>query len=38
MLSEAFKHAGVDLLSLSTEEDMVRALVRFASMRKQRRH
>jgi uncharacterized protein (DUF58 family) len=37
MLAEAFKHAGVDMLSLSTEEDMVHALVRFASMRKQRR-
>ncbi len=37
-LAEAFKHAGVDTLSLSTEEDMVHALVRFASMRKQRRH
>lgn len=37
-LAEAFKHAGVDMLSLSTEEDMVHALVRFASMRKQRRH
>ena len=37
-LTETFKHAGVDLLGLSTEEDMVRALVRFASMRKQRRH
>lgn len=37
VLSEAVKHAGVDLLSLSTEEDMVRALVRFAAMRKQRR-
>jgi uncharacterized protein (DUF58 family) len=37
-LTEAFKHAGVDMLSLSTEEDMVRAIVRFATMRKQRRH
>jgi uncharacterized protein (DUF58 family) len=37
-LTEAFKHAGVDVLSLSTEEDMVRAIVRFATLRQQRRH
>jgi uncharacterized protein (DUF58 family) len=36
-LSESFKHAGVDALSLSTEEDLVRAIVRFASLREQRR-
>jgi uncharacterized protein (DUF58 family) len=36
-LNEAFKHAGVDILSLSTEEDLVRAIVRFASARKQRK-
>ena len=36
-LSQTFKHAGVDLLSLSTNEDMVRAIVRFASLRQQRR-
>jgi uncharacterized protein (DUF58 family) len=36
-LNESFKHAGVDALSLSTEEDMVRALVRFAKLRQQRR-
>jgi uncharacterized protein (DUF58 family) len=36
-LNEAFKHAGVDLLALSTGEDLVRAIVRFASSRKQRR-
>jgi uncharacterized protein (DUF58 family) len=36
-LREAFKHAGVDALSLSTEEDLVRAIVRFASLREQRR-
>jgi uncharacterized protein (DUF58 family) len=36
-LSEAFKRAGVDALSLSTEEDLVRAIVRFAQQRKQRR-
>lgn len=35
-LSEAFKHAGVDVLSLSTEDDLVRAIVRFATLRKQR--
>jgi prepilin-type processing-associated H-X9-DG protein len=37
-LSEAFKHAGVDALSMSTDEDLVRAIVRFAGIRKQRRH
>ncbi len=36
-LNESFKHAGVDVLSLSTEEDMVRAIVRFAALRQQRR-
>jgi uncharacterized protein (DUF58 family) len=36
-LAEAFKRSGVDLLSLSTEEDLVRALVRFAALRRQRR-
>lgn len=36
-LSESFKRAGVEALSLSTEEDMVRAIVRFAKLRQQRR-
>jgi uncharacterized protein (DUF58 family) len=36
-LNEAFKRAGVDALSLSTQEDLVRAIVRFAALRKQRR-
>ena len=36
-LNQAFKHAGVDALSLSTEEDLVRAIVRFATLRQQRR-
>ncbi|MEW5828942.1 MAG: DUF58 domain-containing protein [Chloroflexota bacterium] len=36
-LERAFKRAGVDALSLSTEEDLVRAIVRFASLRGQRR-
>ena len=36
-LTESFKWAGVDALSLSTEEDLVRAIVRFAAQRKQRR-
>jgi uncharacterized protein (DUF58 family) len=36
-LNEAFKHAGVDMFSLSTGEDLVHALVKFAAMRKQRR-
>jgi uncharacterized protein (DUF58 family) len=36
-LSQAFKHAGVDVLSLSTEDDLVRAIVRFAAQREQRK-
>lgn len=36
-LQAAFRHAGVDLLSLSTEDDLVRAIVRLAELRKQRR-
>jgi uncharacterized protein (DUF58 family) len=36
-LNEAFKRSGVDALSLSTEEDLVRAIVRFATQRRQRR-
>jgi uncharacterized protein (DUF58 family) len=36
-LAEAFKRAGVDALSLSTEEDLVHAIVRFAALRRQRR-
>jgi uncharacterized protein (DUF58 family) len=36
-LNAMFKYAGVDVLSLSTQEDLVRAIVRFAIVRKQRR-
>lgn len=36
-LNEAFKRAGVDALALSTEEDLVRAIMRFAILRRQRR-
>ncbi|MFC1464094.1 MAG: DUF58 domain-containing protein [Candidatus Brachytrichaceae bacterium NZ_4S206] len=36
-LSEAFKRAGVDAMSLSTEEDLVGAVMRFAMRRKRRR-
>jgi uncharacterized protein (DUF58 family) len=36
-LHEMFRYAGVDALSLSTEEDLVRAIVRFATLRQQRR-
>lgn len=35
-LEAAFKQAGVDMLSLSTEEDLVKAIVKFAMLRKQR--
>jgi len=37
-MKNAFKHAGVDVLSLSTEDDLVHAIVRFAALREQRRH
>lgn len=36
-LNAAFKHAGVQAFSLSTEEDLVQAIVRFAKSRQQRR-
>lgn len=36
-LKSVFKRAGVDALPLSTDEDLVRALVRFAALRRQRR-
>jgi uncharacterized protein (DUF58 family) len=34
---EAFARAGVDTLALSTEDDLVRAIVRFAALRQRRR-
>jgi uncharacterized protein (DUF58 family) len=36
-LTRSFQRAGVDLLSLSTGEDLVRSLVRFSGLRRQRR-
>ncbi len=36
-LQQAFKQAGVGCISLSTEDDLVSAIVRFATLRKQRR-
>ena len=36
-LDSAFRRAGVDVLSLSTEDDLVHSIVRFASLRRQRR-
>jgi uncharacterized protein (DUF58 family) len=36
-LTVAFKRAGVNVLELSTEEDLVTAIVRFATLRRQRR-
>lgn len=36
-LRDAFNRTGVDVLSLSTEEDLVRAIVRFAARRRRRR-
>ena len=36
-LKQIFQRAGVEALALSTNEDLVRALVRFATLRRQRR-
>jgi len=36
-LKQSFKRAGVDMLSLSTQDDMVRTIVHFAQQRKQLR-
>jgi len=36
-LSHTFQRSGVDMVSLSTDEDLVRAIVRFATMRQKRR-
>jgi uncharacterized protein (DUF58 family) len=36
-LAQIFKHAGVDVLSLATDDDLVRAIVRFAASRQPRR-
>jgi len=36
-LAQAFKHAGVEALPLSTEGDLVKDIVRFAALRQQRR-
>ena len=36
-LNDSFKHAGVDVMSISTEEDLVHSIVRFAALRQQRR-
>ncbi len=36
-LTQAFKRAGVGALPLSTDEDLVQAIIRFATLRRQRR-
>ena len=36
-LQAAFRRAGVEALTLSTTDDLVRAIVRFAALRRQRR-
>ncbi len=36
-LQDALTRAGVDLMAVSTEDDLVRAIVRFATLRRQRR-
>lgn len=36
-INQAFKQAGVDVLALSTEDDLVKAILRFANLRKERK-
>jgi len=36
-LNATFRRAGIDVLPLSTEDDLVKSIVRFATMRKQRK-
>lgn len=36
-LNATFRRAGVDVLSISTEDDLVKAILRFAALRKERR-
>jgi uncharacterized protein (DUF58 family) len=36
-INAAFKRAGVDALSLSTEDDLVKAILRFANLRRERK-
>jgi uncharacterized protein (DUF58 family) len=36
-LAQSFKRAGVDALALSTDEDLVQAIVRFATLRRRQR-
>jgi uncharacterized protein (DUF58 family) len=36
-LARAFKRAGVDMLTLSTEDDLIRAILRFAKRREKRK-
>jgi len=36
-IGEAFRRAGVEAVSLSTDEDLVRAIVRMAMLRRRRR-
>ncbi len=37
-VAAAFRRAGVDALALSTDDDLVRAIVRMATLRRRRRH
>ena len=36
-INTTFKRAGVDVLSLSTEDDLVKSILRFANLRKERK-
>ncbi len=35
-LQQTFRRTGVDMLSLSTEDDLVRAIIRFTTLREQK--
>lgn len=36
-ISQAFKRAGVDVMAVSTEDDLVKSILRFANLRKEKR-
>jgi hypothetical protein len=37
LLKTMFARCGIDLLTISTEDDLVKAIIRFATLRKQRK-
>jgi hypothetical protein len=36
-IADGFRHAGIDAATLSTDDDLVRAIVRMATLRRRRR-